>query len=142
MKYLKRFNESFSESTSPEEYKNRIIDSLKKQYKLGIDIYKALLEDGGEKAIDRRKQEIENYFNENKHIDLKSIGRGSREISNSQSSPYYLGNILTYLYKSSFSASFFNMISNQSITFDDWFRSEKIEPVINKMVELSIVSES
>lgn len=142
MKYLKSFNESFSESTSLEEHGNRIVDSLKKQYQTGIDVYKALLKDGGEKAINKRRQEIENYFNENRHIDLQSISRGSREISNSQSSPYYLGSILNYLYKSSFSASFFNMVSNKSVSFDDWFRSEKIEPIIDKISELSIVSES
>jgi hypothetical protein len=144
MKHLRLFEEFYvhNNNSDYEEKKERIFSSLRKQYQLGIDVYNALLKDGGQDSINKRKKEIEYYFNENTHIDLQSIIRGSREISDSQSSLYYIGNILTYLYKTAFSGSFFKMMSNQPTSFDNWYKDEKVEDIVNKILESSPKSTS
>jgi hypothetical protein len=145
MKYLKKFNESTlsninsekKESFEQQDLKMDIINTLKKVYQSAINVYNTLMKEGSDSkgSIDRRIESIDNYFEENRHIDLKSIINGSRKISESQSSPYYVGGIMVYLDKTAFRSAFYDMVNEKTPNFDNWYQKENIEQVINKIIE-------
>lgn len=142
MKYIKLFEDFEPINDNRKKHIDRIISSLKKQYQMGMDIYNALMSDSGEKSIERRRQDIDSYFDSNKDIDLKSIAKGTREISDSQSSKYYIGAIMIYLDKTAFRAGFYNALGKKEINFNDWYEGEMIESIIDKISEFLITNES
>ena len=126
MKNIKGWN-SFNENSDVKvEKKENLLSTLKNKFNDGIKMYNA----SSEKAIDYKKKEIDNYFNDNKNIDLKSIANGSKELSTSQSSPYYTGGILVYLDNSAFRSGFYGAMKGQNPKFEDWEKENK------KIIEL------
>ena len=130
---IKEESENYTEI---KELKNKEISSLKKIYQQGSDMYNALLKDGGRKAIEGRIKQMDIYFNENRNLSLDAIAKGSREPSESQSSPYYTGAVLVYLGKTAFRSGFYSAMNKKPLNFNSFYDEVKADVILDKVLEV------